>query len=198
MACDIHLEAVKIFRAPIVATQKANMGMSRSDLLSPLLHHSVRSRSSLMVTTGSSLGRRGTVYLQGALRAPLDGELRRTVRGLLRRGDRLIVLDLRWRATDRRGRRWRIGSSVQHGGCGTGRVAHRPLDRPGAGGPAACRAIRDPDRRRNDLSCRCESCLTARGDAATAFPSTLRAIDGSHRIFARVPRTASSVWRQCP
>ena len=94
MACDIHLEAVKIFRAPIVATQKANMGMSRSDLLSPLLHHSVRSRSSLMVTRGSSLGPRGTVYLQGALRAPLDGELRRTVRGLLRRGDRLIVLDL--------------------------------------------------------------------------------------------------------
>ena len=47
-----------------------------------------------MVTTGSGLGRRGTVYLQGALRAPLDGELRRTVRGLLRRGDRLIVLDL--------------------------------------------------------------------------------------------------------
>ena len=95
MACDIHLEAVKIFRAPIVATQKANTGMSRSDLLSPLRrHHSVRSRSSLIVTTGSSLGRRGTVYLQGALRAPLDAELRRTVRGLLRRGDRLIVLDL--------------------------------------------------------------------------------------------------------
>ena len=94
MACDIHLEAVKIFRAPIVATQKANTGMSRSDLLSPLLRHSVRSRSSLMVTRGSSLGPRGTVYLQGALRAPLDGELRRTVRGLLRRGDRLIVLDL--------------------------------------------------------------------------------------------------------
>jgi anti-anti-sigma factor len=47
-----------------------------------------------MVTTGSSSGSRGTVYLHGALRAPLDGELRRTVCGLLRRGERLIVLDL--------------------------------------------------------------------------------------------------------
>jgi anti-anti-sigma factor len=94
MACDIHLGAVKIFRAPIVATEKANTEMSRSDLLSLPRHHSVRSRSSLMVTTGSSLGHRGTVYLQGALRAPLDGELRRTVRGLLRCGERLVVLDL--------------------------------------------------------------------------------------------------------
>ena len=94
MACDIHIEAVKMFRAPIVATEKANTRMSRSDLLSLLPHRSVRSRSSLVVTTGSSSGRRGTVYLQGALRAPLDGEPRRTVCGLLRRGERLIVLDL--------------------------------------------------------------------------------------------------------
>jgi anti-anti-sigma factor len=94
MACDIHLGAVNIFRAPIVATEKSDTEMSRSDLLSFLRHHSVQSRSSVVVTTGSSSGRRGTVYLQGALRAPLDGELRRTVRGLLRRGDRLIVLDL--------------------------------------------------------------------------------------------------------
>jgi anti-anti-sigma factor len=94
MACEIRIETVKTFSAPIVATEKANTRMSRSDLLSLLPHRSVRSRSSLMVTTGSSSGRRGTVYLQGALRAPLDGEVRRTVSGLLRRGDRLIVLDL--------------------------------------------------------------------------------------------------------
>ena len=95
MACEIRIETVKTFSAPIVATEKANTRMSRSDLLSLLPpHRSVRSRSSLMVTTGSSSGRRGTVYLQGALRAPLDGEVRRTVSGLLRRGERLIVLDL--------------------------------------------------------------------------------------------------------
>ena len=95
MACDIPNEAVKTFGTPIVATEKANTRMSRSDLLSLLLpHRSVRSRGSLMVTSGSSSGRRGTVYLQGALLAPLDGELRRTVCGLLRRGERLIVLDL--------------------------------------------------------------------------------------------------------
>ena len=68
--------------------------MNRSDGLSLLPHRSVRSRSWLMVTTGSSSGSRGTVHLRGALRAPLDGELRRTVCGLLRRGERLIVLDL--------------------------------------------------------------------------------------------------------
>ena len=94
MACDIHLEAVETFGTPIVATEKANTRMSRSDLLSLLPHRRVRSRSSLVVATGSSSGRRGTVYLQGALRAPLDGEPRRTVCGLLRRGERLIVLDL--------------------------------------------------------------------------------------------------------
>ena len=94
MACDIPIEAVKTFGAPIVATEKANTRMSGSDLLSLLPHRSVRSRSSVVVTTGSSSGRRGTVYLQGALRAPLDGELRRTVGGLLHRGERLIVLDL--------------------------------------------------------------------------------------------------------
>jgi anti-anti-sigma factor len=35
------------------------------------------------------------LYLEGALRAPLDGELQRSVHELLyRRGERLIVLDL--------------------------------------------------------------------------------------------------------
>jgi hypothetical protein len=34
MACDIHIEAVKTFSAPIVATEKASTRLSRSDGLS--------------------------------------------------------------------------------------------------------------------------------------------------------------------
>lgn len=34
------------------------------------------------------------LYLEGSLRAPLDGALRHTVHALLRRGERIIFLDL--------------------------------------------------------------------------------------------------------
>ena len=68
--------------------------MSRHSGLSLLQGRSGRSRSSLAVTAGSCSESRCTIYLHGALLAPLDGELRRRVRALLGRGERLIVLNL--------------------------------------------------------------------------------------------------------
>jgi anti-anti-sigma factor len=161
MACDIHIEAVKTFGAPIVATEKANL----------LPHRSVRSRSSVVVTTGSSSGRRGTVYLQGALRAPLDAELRRTVCGLLRRGERLIVVDLAGvRRIDAAGvgelvRAYNMAVAAQ-GGL---RIVHSTT------------WVREIVQRVGLFEILTEGGTTC-----------------SHPTFARVPQTASSVWRQCP
>ena len=68
--------------------------MFPSNGLSLLPSGSQRSGGSLTVTIGSGSGNRSTLYLQGALRVPLARELRRTVYRLLRRGERLILLDL--------------------------------------------------------------------------------------------------------
>src|SRR5262245_19446335 len=80
--------------ARIVAKEEVSTRMNRHIGLSLLQGRSGRSQRSLAVTAGSCSGSRCTIYLQGALLAPLDGELRRSVRALLRRGERLVVLDL--------------------------------------------------------------------------------------------------------
>jgi anti-sigma B factor antagonist len=46
------------------------------------------------VIRGPCANRRCVLYLNGPLRTPLNGALRHTVRALLRRGERNIVLDL--------------------------------------------------------------------------------------------------------
>ena len=78
----------------IIGTEEASTRMSRHTGLSLLPGRSDRSRRSLTVAAGPYSGSRCTIYLHGALRAPLDRDLRRTLRGLLGRGERFIVLDL--------------------------------------------------------------------------------------------------------
>ena len=77
-----------------VTKEEASTRMSRHIGLSLLQGRRGRSRSSLAVTAGSCSGNRCTIHLNGALQAPFDGELRRSVRALVGRGERLLVLDL--------------------------------------------------------------------------------------------------------
>ena len=80
--------------AQTVARQKANAPMTRVDDLSVLMPPVRRSRGSLTVIRRPCSGRRSVLFLEGALRTPIDGGLRHTVRTLLRSGQRVIVLDL--------------------------------------------------------------------------------------------------------
>jgi anti-anti-sigma factor len=54
----------------------------------------VRSSGSLTVIRGPCTRGPCVLYLEGVLRAPLDGMVRRHVRALLDRGERIVVLDL--------------------------------------------------------------------------------------------------------
>jgi anti-anti-sigma factor len=80
--------------AQTTARQKAGSQMSRDDELSVLVPPVRRPRGSLTVISRPCSGRRCVLYLEGLLRAPVNGELRHNVRALLRRGERIIVLDL--------------------------------------------------------------------------------------------------------
>jgi anti-anti-sigma regulatory factor len=53
-----------------------------------------RAQQSLAVFKGPCSDRRCVLYLEGPLRIPLNGGLRHNVRALLRRGERVIQLDL--------------------------------------------------------------------------------------------------------
>jgi anti-anti-sigma factor len=68
--------------------------MSRVDELSVLNPPFSRARDSLTVKRLAYGGNRCTLYLNGPLSVPVDGELRQNIYALLRRGERIIVLDL--------------------------------------------------------------------------------------------------------
>jgi anti-anti-sigma factor len=53
-----------------------------------------QSSASLAIGRGPCAREVGVLYLEGAFRAPLTGELRHKIQTLLRRGSRTIVLDL--------------------------------------------------------------------------------------------------------
>jgi anti-anti-sigma factor len=68
--------------------------MSRDNELSVLTPPAGRLPGSPTVLGRSCSGRRCVLYVEGTLRAPVDADLRHHVRALLRRGERIIVLDL--------------------------------------------------------------------------------------------------------
>lgn len=68
--------------------------MNRDGELSVLKSPVRRQRGSLTVIKVPCSRSRCVLHLEGPLRAPLDGTLRHDVRALLRRGERIIVLDL--------------------------------------------------------------------------------------------------------
>jgi anti-anti-sigma factor len=68
--------------------------MIRSDEISVLNRPITRPPGPLTVNPVPYAGSRGVLSLNGPLRVPVDGELRQNIYALLRRGERLIVLDL--------------------------------------------------------------------------------------------------------
>jgi anti-anti-sigma factor len=68
--------------------------MNRDDEVSVVKSPVRRQNGSLTVIRGPCSRGRCVLRVEGSLRAPLDGELRHDVRDLLRRGERIIMLDL--------------------------------------------------------------------------------------------------------
>ena len=87
-------QVVKIMYAQKVSRQETASQIHRCREHPGLKPSLKRSHSSLTVSGAPCLDSRCVLYLEGALRAPLDGELRRNVRRLLRRRERNIVVDL--------------------------------------------------------------------------------------------------------
>jgi anti-anti-sigma factor len=81
--------------AQTVTRQKAGSQVSlEHEAAFPIPSSFVRPPDSLTVVRKPSWNGRCVLYLSGPLRAPVDGALRHNVRALLRRGERIIVLDL--------------------------------------------------------------------------------------------------------
>jgi anti-anti-sigma factor len=68
--------------------------MSRNSNLAAQAHPVSQPGGSLTVIRGPCTRAACVLYLEGALRLPLDGMMRRQVRALLDRGERMIVLNL--------------------------------------------------------------------------------------------------------
>ena len=94
IARDFHMRHARIIYARIGARQKVSARMSRNSNLSAQAHPVSRPRGSLTVIRGPCTRGPCVLYLEGALRLPLDGMVRRQVRALLDHGERIIVLDL--------------------------------------------------------------------------------------------------------
>ena len=80
--------------APGQTPQKVSSRMRRDLDLSILKPHLNHLSSTFVVTRGPCSSHTVVLYLQGPLRIPLNGELKRNVRMLLRHGTRFVVLDL--------------------------------------------------------------------------------------------------------
>jgi anti-anti-sigma regulatory factor len=90
----MHIPVVGVTNAQTVRGESEITPMRNDDNLA-LLDQPLRSpRRSLTVFSGPCSNRRCVLCLEGSLRTPVGDDLRCYVRGLLRRGERMIVLDL--------------------------------------------------------------------------------------------------------